>query len=105
MRKLLALAALVGALTLVSPAAAAHPEGVRDPFAPLVSPTTAPAAPGVPGDPVAPPPPVAPAPTDPLPTTGSSPTPWVGLGYLLVALGAGAVALSRLFGPAALSAR
>ena len=99
------LVVLVGALTVAGPAAAAHPEGVRDPFDPLVTPTTAPAAPAAPGGPVATLPPVAPAPTDPLPSTGSSPTPWVGLGYLLVAFGAGAVALSRLFGPAPLSSR
>jgi hypothetical protein len=105
MRKLLGLLVLVGVLTVLGPAAAAQPEVVRDPFVPLISPTTAPAAPGVPGGPVATLPPAAPAPTDPLPSTGSSPTPWVGLGYLLVALGAGAVALSRLFGPTPVTTR
>jgi len=99
MRKYLGLLALVGVLTVLGPAAAAQPEGVRDPFVPLISPTTAPAPPGAPAGAVATLPPTVPAPTDPLPDTGSSPTSWVGLGYLLVAFGAGAVALSRLFGP------
>ncbi len=79
----------------VAPAALAQQ---RDPFAPVISlqPDDGTTDPGVPGvvDPVDPVPP----PTDSLPGTGSAPAPWIGIAYALVALGTGAVALSRLFG-------
>lgn len=100
MRKFLGLvAALLTVCALAAPALA-QDDPVRDPFAPLITPTTAPVSP-VPGQPVpaAPTAPVAPAPTDPLPSTGSSTSTWVGIAYLLVAFGGGAVVLSKVFGP------
>ncbi|HYO61516.1 MAG TPA: hypothetical protein VEU29_06425 [Actinomycetota bacterium] len=106
MRKLLGLSAMVLVLFAAAPVAHAQEAGVRDPFAPLIDPNpvatvtdpTAPTDPTVPVDPVV-------DPTDPLPTTGSSSVTWFGLGYVLIALGGGAVALSRLFGPPRLAAR
>lgn len=85
--------------------ALAQDTSVRDPFAPLVSPTEASGGttdPGVPdpADPV-----VVPDPTEPLPGTGSETTSWVGLGYVLIALGAGAVTLSKVYGPLRVTAR
>ncbi len=101
MRKLLGLCAVVFVLLAAAPSALAQSDaGVRDPFVPLIAPSpvaTAGTDPTVPTDPV----PVNPAPDpdEPLPGTGSSTTSWVGMGYALIALGAGAVVLARVFGP------
>jgi hypothetical protein len=103
------LGALTIAIALLAPAGAALAQDTpaRDPFLPLVQPspvatgdgTTVPTDPTVPVDP-------APDPTDPLPTTGSSSTlSWAGLGYILVALGTGAVVLSKLAGPIRVASR
>ena len=99
MRKFLGLAAIVFVLLVPAGAALAQDAQVRDPFAPLIQPepiatdgTTDPTDPTVPVDPVV-------DPTDPLPTTGSSATTWTGLGYVLIALGAGAVVLSKVYAP------
>ena len=99
MRKFLGSLAIAFVLLAPAGAALAQDAPVRDPFLPLVQPSpvatgdgTVPTDPTVPVDP-------APDPTDPLPTTGSSSTlSWAGLGYVLVALGTGAVALSKLYG-------
>jgi hypothetical protein len=106
MRKLPALLGIVLALSVVVAPAAAAQEGVRDPFLPLIAP------PGQedgtvaqPGDPTDPTVSVEPAPTEPLPTTGSSPAPWLAIAYVLVAFGTGAIVLSRVLGPPPASAR
>ncbi len=96
---------MVLVLSAAAPAALAH-EAVRDPFLPLIAPPgqedgTA----AQPGDTTDPTVPVEPAPTEPLPTTGSSTTPWVGIAYLLVAFGTGAVVLSKVLGPPPVRAR
>lgn len=106
MRKFLGLMFLVAALLAVAPAAGAQPETARDPFAPLIAPPTV-APTGVPGAPAAPAPTIAPtAPAvDPLPDTGASTGSWAGIGYVLVAFGAGAVVLSKVFGPTPVSTR
>ena len=105
MRKFLGLCAIVLVLLAAAPAALAQSDtGVRDPFVPLIAPSpvategTGATVPTVPVDP-------APDPNEPLPGTGSSTSSWIGLGYVLMALGAGAVVLSRVFGPARLAAR
>ena len=97
----MALTAVALVVLVVAPAASAQSEtGVRDPFVPLIAPSpvatgTDPTVPVDPGAPVVP----TPDPDEPLPGTGSETSSWVGLGYVLVALGSGAVALSRIFGP------
>lgn len=106
MRKFLGAAVLV--LALLVPAAAASAQEsttVRDPFVPLIqpSPVATGTDPTVPVDPVVVDP--APDPDEPLPGTGAPATTWVGLGYVLIALGAGAVAVSKLFGPMRATAR
>ena len=89
-----------------APALAQSDTGVRDPFVPLISPTvpddgtTDPTVPVDDGGIV-----VQPDPTDPLPGTGSSSATWFGLAYVVIALGTGAVMLSKLFGPLRLSTR
>lgn len=106
MRKFLGIAAIAMALLAPAGAALAQDPATRDPFLPLVQPspvqtgdgTTVPTDPTVPVDP-------APDPTDPLPSTGSSTVTWVGLGYVLIALGGGAVALSKVLRPARLASR
>lgn len=106
MRKFLGLSAIALALLALAPVAHAQEPGVRDPFAPLVVPDpvatgtdpTVPTDPSVVVDPV-------PDPTEPLPETGSPTVTWFGLGYVLIALGAGAVVVSKLFGRARLPAR
>lgn len=107
MRKVLGLGLIVVALAGPAvPALAQSDTGVRDPFVPLISPTVAddgtgdPATPVDDGGTV-----VAPDPTEPLPGTGSPAMTWFGLAYVVIALGAGAVALSRLFGPLRLTTR
>lgn len=106
MRKLLGTAAIV--LVLLLPAAAAFAQSdtaVRDPFVPLIqpSPVATGVDPTVPVDPAEPVP--APDPTEPLPGTGSSTVTWFGLGYVLIALGTGAVVLSKVAGPPRLASR
>ena len=104
MRKFLGLAAIVLVFLVPAGAALAQDAQVRDPFLPLVQPTpiegddgtTVPTDPTVPVDP-------APDPTDPLPSTGSSAATWTGLGYVLIALGAGAVVLSKMYAPVRLT--
>lgn len=92
-------------LALGSPALA-QDDAVRDPFVPLISPTvpddgtTDPTVPVDPGVPI-----VEPEPTDPLPGTGSPAVTWAGLAYVLIALGGGAVVLSKVFGPVRIAAR
>ncbi|HEX2195358.1 MAG TPA: hypothetical protein VHJ76_00410 [Actinomycetota bacterium] len=108
MRKVLCLCAVVLAFAVAAPSALAQSDtGVRDQFVPLIAPSpvatggtvpTTPVDPAVPVDPV-------PDPNEPLPGTGSSTSPWVGLGYVLVALGAGAVVLSRVYGPTRVALR
>lgn len=107
MRKFLGLVVIVLALAApAAPALAQSDAGVRDPFVPLISPTvpedgtTDPTVPVDPGGVV-----VDPVPTEPLPGTGSPAVTWFGLAYAVIALGAGAVALSRLFGPLRAPAR
>lgn len=106
MRKFLGLGVIVLVLLVPAGAALAQDPATRDPFVPLIQPnpvaTTDPS--GVPIDPTVPVDP-APDPTDPLPTTGSSTTTWVGLGYVLIALGTGAVVLSKVYGPLRVAAR
>ncbi|MDQ3953850.1 MAG: hypothetical protein M3279_12955 [Actinomycetota bacterium] len=108
MRKFLGLCAIVFVLLAAAPAALAQSDtGVRDPFVPLIAPSpvaTEGTDPAVPTDPTVPVDPV-PDPNEPLPGTGSSASPWVGLGYVLIALGAGAVVLSKVLGPVRLTAR
>lgn len=105
MRKFLGVAAIVFVLLAPAGAAAAQQPQARDPFAPLIRPEPVPTdgGTGVPTDPTVPVDPVDP--TDPLPTTGSSTTTWVGLGYVLVALGTGAVVLSKVFRPVRVASR
>lgn len=108
MRKLLALAAVAVAL-LAWPATIAFAQtdgAVRDPFVPLIEPS--PIATGTdPTVPVQPPVPVDPVldPNEPLPGTGSQAATWIGLGYVLVALGAGTVIASKSFGPLRIAGR
>jgi hypothetical protein len=104
-RKILVLAAFVLVMA-PSGAASAQDSPVRDPFVPLVQPspvatgdgTTVPTDPTVPVDP-------APDPDEPLPNTGSPAITWVGLGYVLIAFGGGAVVLSKVLRPVHLTAR
>jgi hypothetical protein len=108
MRRFLATAAIAGAL--LAPAGAAWAQAgttVRDPFDPLIQPSPAATAtdPTVPLGPTVPTIDPAPDPDEPLPGTGSQTATWTGLGYVLVALGAGAVAVSRLFAPVRAPAR
>ena len=106
MRKFLGALGIVVVLLAPAGAALAQNAQARDPFLPLVQPspvatgdgTTVPTDPTVPVDPV-------PDPTDPLPNTGSSTLTWAGFGYVLVALGAGAVVLSKVYGPLRIAAR
>lgn len=101
MRKFLGLAAIVFVLLAPAGAALAQDPATRDPFVPLIqpSPIATGGGTGVPVDPTVPVDPV-PDPTDPLPTTGSPATmSWVGLGYTLIALGSGAVVLSKVLRP------
>ena len=96
------------AFVLLVPAgiAFAQDPAARDPFVPLIQPspiatgdgTTVPTDPTVPVDP-------DPDPTDPLPSTGSPTVTWIGLGYVLIALGGGAVALSKVLRPTRLASR
>lgn len=81
-------------------APAALAQEARDPFAPLIAPpgTTGATDPGALVDPTVPVDP-APDPVDPLPDTGSSTSSWFAVGYFLVALGGGAVVLSKVLGP------
>lgn len=106
MRRLLVLVAILAGSTAAAPAALAHPETARDPFAPLIAPPEpAAAASGVPGAPTAPPAQVEPDPNDELPGTGTSTGSWFGIAYFLVVFGAGAVGLSKALAPPAPSAR
>lgn len=99
MRKFLGIAAIVFALFVPAGAALAQDSTARDPFVPLIQPQPVPTTDtGVPTDPTVPVDP-APDPTDPLPSTGSSTTTWLGLGYVLIALGTGSVVLSRVYAP------
>lgn len=100
-------AAIVCALLAPGAAASAQPDpAARDPFLPLVQPspvatgdgTTVPTGPVIGVDP-------APDPDEPLPSTGSSAATWAGLGYVLIALGAGAVVLSKLHAPVRVASR
>ncbi|MDQ4125024.1 MAG: hypothetical protein M3134_05425 [Actinomycetota bacterium] len=106
MRKFLGVALIVFVLVVPAGAALAQDPATRDPYVPLIQPnpvaTTDPS--GVPTDSTVPVDPV-PDPTDPLPSTGSSTTTWVGLGYVLVALGTGAVVLSKVYGPVRVASR
>ena len=106
-RKFLGLAVLL--LVLAAPGAPAFAQSdtaVRDPFVPLISPTvpddgtTDPTVPIDDGGTV-----VQPDPTDPLPGTGSSAATWFGLAYVVIALGAGSIVLSKLYGPLRLTTR
>lgn len=100
MRKFLGVTAIVFVLLASAGVASAQEAQTRDPFVPLIQPnpvaTTDPS--GVPIDPTVPVDPV-PDPADPLPSTGSPATTWLGLGYVLIALGTGAVVLSKVYGP------
>lgn len=106
MRKFLGLAVIFFALLAPGAPALAQSETVRDPFVPLISPTvpddgtTDPTVPIDDGGTV-----VQPDPTDPLPGTGSSSATWFGLAYVVAALGAGSIVLSKLYGPLRLTAR
>ncbi|HEX2295293.1 MAG TPA: hypothetical protein VHN37_08295 [Actinomycetota bacterium] len=99
MKKLVLLVTIAGALSVP---AVAFAQDVRDPFVPLIQPspvvtgdgTTVPTDPTVVVDPDP-----APDPTDPLPGTGSETASWIGLGYVLVALGSGALLLSKVLRP------
>ncbi len=107
MRKFLGIGAIVlASLAASAPALAQDDAPVRDPFVPLVqpSPVATGTDPTVPVDPAAPVDP-APDPNEPLPGTGSSAATWFGLGYVLVALGAGAVAVAKLFAPLRVASR
>ena len=101
MRKFLGVCGAAIVLTLgVAPAALAQdPAPARDPFAPLIAPPTADGStdPSNPTDPTVPVDPVDPV--DPLPNTGSPLSTWFGIGYFLVALGGGAVVLSKVLAP------
>jgi hypothetical protein len=99
MRKFLGVLALslllLGAALPVALGQEAPP--ARDPFVPLIGPSptatgVAPTSDPAPTDPVDPDP-------EPLPDTGSSTSSWFGVGYVLVAFGAGALVLSRVYGP------
>lgn len=101
MRKFLGVAAIVTVLLVPAGVALAQDPAARDPFVPLIQPSPAATGDGtgVPVDPTVPVDPV-PDPTDPLPSTGSSSTmSWIGLGYALIALGSGAVVLSKVLRP------
>lgn len=107
MRKLLGTGGVLLVLCATAPVALAQSDtGVRDPFVPLIqpSPVATGADPTVPTDPSVPVDP-APDPNEPLPGTGSPAVSWIGLGYVLVALGTGAVVVSKVFGPVRLAAR
>jgi hypothetical protein len=107
MRKFLGFVVIV--FVLLAPPAVAGAQtdtSARDPFVPLIQPS--PIATGtdrtVPVDPTVPVTPTA-APDEPLPGTGSPTVTWVGFGYALVALGGGAVVVSKLLGPVRVAAR
>ncbi|MFN2586505.1 MAG: hypothetical protein ABR613_00095 [Actinomycetota bacterium] len=100
MRRLLVVVSAALILAAAAPAALAQDApAARDPFVPLIAPTPPDGAadPTAPGDPTVP---VTPAPpVDPLPDTGSHVSWWFGAAYFLVALGAGALVLSKVVGP------
>ncbi len=92
----------VGLLLVLSSPAAAHKTGLRDPFEPLISPedatttdtTTTDTTTTDPTDPE-----TTVTVTDPddgLPSTGSNPIDWLAISYVLVAAGAGALALAKV---------
>ncbi len=97
--------ALVMSVAAAPAALAQDRPAARDPFAPLIAPPTADGSidPVNPTDPTVPVVPVEPV--DPLPDTGSSTSAWFAVAYFLMALGGGAVVLSRVFGPPPLSTR
>jgi LPXTG-motif cell wall-anchored protein len=105
-RKFLALAAFVVVSLAPAGAALAQDAPARDPFVPLIQPSPAATGDGtaVPTDPTVPVDP-APDPDEPLPNTGSSTISWIGLGYVLIALGGGAVVLSKVLRPIRLAPR
>ena len=105
-RKFLGVAAIVAMLLVPARVAVAQDPATRDPFVPLIqpSPIATGDGTGVPFDPAVPVDPV-PDPTDPLPNTGSSTISWIGLGYVLIALGSGAVALSKILRPVRFASR
>jgi LPXTG-motif cell wall-anchored protein len=101
MRKFLGVCGVALVLSLAAaPAALAQEPIARDPFLPLIVPDsgTGTVDPANPADPTIPVDPI-PDPVDPLPNTGSSTSSWFGVGYFLVALGGGAVVLSKVLGP------
>ena len=91
----------VGLLLALSSPAAAHKTGLRDPFEPLISPedgtstvttttdttTTDTTDPGTTGTVI--------EPDNGLPSTGSNAIDWLAIAYVLVAAGAGALALAK----------
>lgn len=102
MKKIVLCLALASIVALVS-AAPAFAQA-RDPFDPLVTQGSSGGSSGGGGgtsepDDAAPQGNVAPAPQEALPATGADTSVWLGLAYVLVALGVGALALSKVYAP------
>ncbi|MGH2786496.1 MAG: LPXTG cell wall anchor domain-containing protein [Actinomycetota bacterium] len=90
--------ASIAALLSAAPAFAQ----ARDPFDPLVTQSSGSSAGGGGGSETGDTTPqgdVAPAAEDALPATGADTSVWLGLAYVLVALGAGALVLSKVYAP------
>ena len=100
MKKILSCLALASIVSLVS-AAPAFAQA-RDPFDPLVTQSSSGGTSGGGGGgsvDVAPQGDVAPAGQEALPATGADTSVWIGIAYVLVALGVGAIALSKVYAP------
>jgi hypothetical protein len=99
-KKILSCLALASIVALVS-AAPAFAQA-RDPFDPLVTQSSSGGTSGGGGGgsvDVAPQGDVAPAGQEALPATGADTSVWIGIAYVLVALGVGAIALSKVYAP------
>jgi hypothetical protein len=101
-KKILSCLALASIVALVS-AAPAFAQA-RDPFDPLVTQSSSGGTSGGGGGgsetvDVAPQGNVAPAGQEALPATGADTSVWLGVAYVLVALGVGAIALSKVYAP------
>jgi hypothetical protein len=100
-KKILSCLALASIVALVS-AAPAFAQA-RDPFDPLVTQSSSGGTSGGVGGSesvdVAPQGDVAPAGQEALPATGADTSVWLGIAYVLVALGVGAIALSKVYAP------
>lgn len=103
MRKLLVVALAAGALVL---AAASPALAQRDPFDPIVDPNSGTAPSGSADSTETTEEPVfAPSEPESMPNTGSDPSSWLAIAYALIVMGAGTIALAKIYRPQYLIAR